>query len=147
MNRGYFGIGIYHVKKEVNIGTLMRSALIMGAAFIFTIGRRYEKQCSDTVKAYKHIPLWHFSGYKEMQDKLPYDCRVVCIETADHAINLKDFTHPERAVYLLGAEDYGLPPGIIHNHQVVTIPSINNFCLNVSVAGSIIMYDRISKNE
>lgn len=40
----YFGIGIYHVKNEENIGTLWRSANISGADFIFTIDRRYNGQ-------------------------------------------------------------------------------------------------------
>ena len=43
-NRGYFGIGIHHVKNEENIGMLWHSADILGADFIFTIGRRYNEQ-------------------------------------------------------------------------------------------------------
>jgi len=48
--RGFFGIGIQNIKTESNIGTLWRSANILGADFIYTIGKRYKKQSSDTMK-------------------------------------------------------------------------------------------------
>lgn len=38
--RGYFGIGIFHGKSSENLGTLWRSAAILGADFIFTIGKQ-----------------------------------------------------------------------------------------------------------
>ncbi len=54
------------------------------------------------------------------------------------------FTHPERAIYLLGAEDTGLPESVQSLCQSI-IHIKSPMCLNVAVAGSIIMYDRISK--
>ena len=48
--RGYFAIGVYHPKNHLNIGTLWRTANILKAAFIFTVGARYKRfQCSDTL--------------------------------------------------------------------------------------------------
>jgi tRNA G18 (ribose-2'-O)-methylase SpoU len=140
--RGYFGIGIENTKNKANIGTLYRSALAFGADYIFTVGKRYEEQCSDTAKAWRHIPLFHF---RELEDlKLPYGCRLVGIEIDPNAYMLPDFIHPERACYLLGAEDRGLSKKAIDMcHMLVRIPS--NQCLNVSVAGSIVMYDRLIK--
>ena len=44
LKRGFFGIGIFHAKNEENIGTLWRSASILGADFIFTIGKPYRHQ-------------------------------------------------------------------------------------------------------
>lgn len=55
-NRGYFGVGIYHTKTEQNVGTLMRSAQCFGAAFVFTIGKRYHRQSSDTMNAMNALP-------------------------------------------------------------------------------------------
>ena len=57
MKRGYFGIGVFHGKNEQNIGTLWRSANIMGADFIFTIGKRYSRQCTDTMKTPRHMSV------------------------------------------------------------------------------------------
>ena len=141
--RGYFGIGVYNIKTEMNLGTLWRSAQNFGASFIFTIGRRYKKQASDTLKTSKHIPLYEYQTLDDFYEHMPKDCLLVCVEQEDKAKNLKDFSHPERAIYLLGAEDYGLPEKIMKGHSVVYIDT--PMCLNVAVAGSIVMYDRFSK--
>ena len=55
-NNGFYGIGIMHGKHDHNIGTLWRSAYIMGASFIFTLGRAYKQQTSDVVNAWTKIP-------------------------------------------------------------------------------------------
>ncbi len=144
MHRGYFGIGIYNTKTVCNVGTLWRSAHNFGASFIFTIGRRYKKQCSDTTKAFRSIPLFHYGGFAEFRAGLPYDCRLIAIEQSDNSVDIVGFTHPERCIYLLGAEDYGLPERILLACQgIVHIPTLR--CLNVAVAGSIIMFDRMMK--
>lgn len=142
--RGYFGIGIYQGKNIHNIGLLWRSAHALGAAFIFNVGPRYRHQSSDTTKAYRHIPMYNLSSVDQLFTVIPKDCMLIGIEQYHKSIQLKSFLHPERAVYILGSEDNGLPPGIMERCQhVVEIPT--SICLNVSVAGSIIMYDRISK--
>jgi len=143
--RGYFGIGVYMPKKSVNIGTLWRSALIFGAQFVFTVGRRYKKQASDTAKAFRHIPLFHFGTYDEFKEHIPYDCIPICVELTENSTPLIKFKHPERAVYMLGAEDFGIPEKIMSGKKIIQISSTVPHCLNVSVAGSIIMYDRMAK--
>lgn len=140
-NRGYFGIGIFHGKNEENIGTLWRSANILGADFIFTIGKRYSKQCTDTMNTPKHIPLWHFDNWDDMFHHVPYNCPVVAIELDDRSVPLETFVHPERCIYLLGAEDHGLPPEIL-DRCWATVQLLGDRCMNVSTAGSIVMYDR-----
>jgi len=80
MTRGYFGIGIFHVKTEQNVGGLFRSAQQMGAAFVFTIGRRYRMQPTDTQHAARHLPLWHFSTFDDYRQHLPYDCPLIGVE-------------------------------------------------------------------
>ena len=140
--RGYFGIGIYHSKTEVNIGTLWRSAYQLGASYIFTIGKRYQMQSSDTPKTWRHIPLFHYETIDELQ--IPHDCQLVGIEMG--GIELQRAKHPQRAIYLLGAEDHGLPQNIIDRcHKIVSIPSLRTNSYNVAVAGSIVMYDRMIK--
>jgi tRNA G18 (ribose-2'-O)-methylase SpoU len=60
---------------------------------------------------------------------------------------LPDFVHPERAVYILGAEDGGLPIEIAARcHGVVSIPAVRFASYNVAVAGTLIMYDRMIKH-
>jgi tRNA G18 (ribose-2'-O)-methylase SpoU len=142
--RGYFGIGIYHVKTEANIGTLWRSAAILGADFIFTIGRRYKAQASDTMKTPRHIPLYNYVDYDDFFKHVPYDCPVVAVELAENSIPLEKYVHPERCIYLLGAEDHGIPEDILTRCRE-TVQLIGDYCMNVATAGSIVMYDRAVK--
>ena len=144
MERGYFGIGIYHGKTETNIGTLWRSAAILGADFIFTIGRRYKQQSSDTMKAHRHIPLYHYQDYDDFFRHLPMGCPVVAVEIAEDSVALEDYVHPERCAYLLGAEDHGLPEAVL-NRCRETVRLLGDYCMNVATAGSIVMYDRLVK--
>lgn len=141
MKRGYFGIGIYHPKTEMNIGTLWRSAHILGASFVFTVGRRYRTQASDTTKAYRHIPMYHYTDMQQFSDNRPYDCPVVGIELSPAAIPIAKFAHPRSAIYMLGAEDHGLTGEAVAACQsLVVLPG--DTCLNVAVAGSLVMFHR-----
>lgn len=140
--RGYYGIGVYHPKTEENIGTLWRSAFLWGADFIFTVGARYRKQPSDTPDTSKHIPLYNYSDFEDLKKHMPDRSELVCVELAEKAQPLNRTHHPERAVYLLGAEDYGIPSEYLRGHQTVVIPTDKQWSMNVAVAGSIIMYDR-----
>jgi len=142
--RGYFGIGIYHNKSSVNIGTLWRSASQLGASFIFTIGRRYKKQSSDTLNVQLHMPCYNYLNTDEFLLNIPNNCIVVGIET--NGKDIKSFSHPERAIYLLGAEDHGLSNRAIEIcHNLIKLPSVRTPSYNVSVAGSLVLYDRFFK--
>lgn len=139
--RGYFEIGIYMGKTPANLGTLWRSAYQLGAAGIFLIGHRFQRQASDTVKAYRHIPLRQYDDFDHFQKSRPYDCRLIGIEMGGRP--LSSYNHPERAIYLLGAEDSGLPKHVVSSCQnVLSLESINTLSYNVAVAGSLIMYHR-----
>jgi tRNA (guanosine-2'-O-)-methyltransferase len=140
--RGYFGIGIYAVKTGANVGTLWRSAYQLGAAFIFTIGKRYPRQASDTVKAWRHVPLFEYQTFDDFMLHRPNDCPLIGIEMGGRTLG--EYHHQERSVYLLGAEDGGLPKDIQSSCQtILSIPSVRTESYNVAVAGSIVMYDRI----
>lgn len=142
---GYFGVGVYHPKHEQNIGTLLRSAFVFGAKFVFTVGRRYRAQASDTPKTPLNIPLYHYDTFDDLVDHLPNGCPLVGVELADGAVPLNKFAHPKRGCYLMGAEDHGLPPEVANMcHHLVVVPGAKH-CLNVSVAGSIVLYDRVMK--
>mmetsp|Transcript_95193 Transcript_95193/g.153520 ORF Transcript_95193/g.153520 Transcript_95193/m.153520 type:complete len:119 (+) Transcript_95193:42-398(+) len=61
---------------------------------------------------------------------------------------LETFKHPERAIYILGSEDTGLPQSIIQAAAYhVSLPSIRYESYNVAMAGSIVLYDRIAKHN
>lgn len=139
---GYFEIGIYHIKNKSNIGTLWRSAHQLGASGIFTIGKRYHHQSSDTHKTPRHIPLRHYLTFDEFLLNRPSGSLLIGIEMG--GISLSKFSHPKQCAYLLGAEDSGLPDKILNQcNQIVSLEAIGQDSYNVSVAGSIIMYHRV----
>lgn len=141
---GYSAIGVFRGKTHHNIGTLWRSAYILGASYIFTVDGKYKKQSSDVVRAWSRIPLFNYADFDEFLKNIPYDCRLVGIEIDDRAEMLHDFEHPKRAIYLLGAEDTGLPEFVKEKcHFLVKLPG--NSSLNVGVTGSIVLHDRVSK--
>lgn len=141
---GYFGIGIYQVKNSQNVGMLWRSAYQLGAAFLFTTGTRYKPQSDDVFKSWLRVPLFRYETFDQMIESAAYSCLVVGVEMGGEV--LPNFVHPERAVYLLGAEDGGLPTEIAARcHRLVSIPAIRVASYNVAVAGTLVMYDRMVK--
>jgi len=141
--RGYFGVGIWFPEKECNVGTLFRSAFAFDADFCFTIGRRYTRQSSDTSHSSRHIPCFNYLDQDDFMKHRPLNSRLVCVELADKSFSLPAFAHPEQAIYLLGSEGGGLPDELMKSHPCVQIPT--SLCLNVAVAGSIVLYDRRAK--
>lgn len=141
--RGYFGIGIFNAKTPANLGTLWRHAYLYDAAYIFTIGARYPKQACDTARTPMHVPLFAYDTFDAFFEHLPHGCPLVGVELDPRATPLSRFHHPERACYLLGAEDHGLPPKVVDRcHSLVQIEAPNPQSMNVAVAGSLLMYNR-----
>ena len=146
LDQGFFGIGIQNGKTPENLGVLWRSAQNMGASYIFTIGNRYAKQACDTHKAVGAMPYFHYETFEDFYEHLPKGAMLVGVELDENAEFLETFKHPRRCIYLLGAEDHGLSrEAILKSHHLVKFKS--RLSLNVSVAGSIVMYDRASKSE
>ena len=144
--RGFFGIGIINGKDYKNIGTLWRTANIFDADFIFTIGKRYKHQKSDTMQTPKHVPMFHFDTFEDFVQSKPKHTRLIGVELDERAKPLTSFGHFERAIYLLGAEDKGIPKNILNQCDVV-LQLPGDFCMNVSTAGSIVLYDRYFKGS
>lgn len=140
--RGYFGIGVERISKQMNLGNLMRSAHAFGASYFFTVGARLdrEERHSDTSKAVSHLPLYTWPSVEAMV--LPERCRLVGLELLEEAIELPSFGHPLRAAYVLGPERGSLSPELAARcDYIVKIPTA--FCVNVAMAGAILMYDRV----
>ena len=73
---------------------------------------------------------------------LPQGCRLVGIELIEEAVDLPSFRHPLRAAYVLGPERGSLSPQMLARcDYTVKIPT--SFCINVAMAGAIVMYDRV----
>lgn len=59
-------------------------------------------------------------------------------------VALSEYKHPKTAIYLLGAEDRGLPDHVQAQCQaIVSLEAVNMLSYNVAVAGSLVMYSRV----
>lgn len=140
--RGYFAIGAERMSKSLNLGNLMRSAHGFGASFTFTIGATYEalEAVADTSKGRHHLPHYDWRHLDDLA--LPQGCSLVGVELLEDAVDLPSFRHPARAAYVLGPERGSLSPELTTRcDHIVKIPT--RFCVNVAMAGAILMYDRV----
>ncbi|PHP69026.1 rRNA methyltransferase [Zhengella mangrovi] len=141
--RGYYGIGVEGIAKPMNLGSLMRTAHAFGASFVFTLGagpRIKALERADTSRSTHHVPYYTWDTVEDMA--LPSGCVLVGVELTDDAIDLPTFRHPLRAAYLMGRERGSLSPEAqARCAHVIRIPT--RFCINVGLAGALIMYDRM----
>lgn len=141
--RGFFGIGVEGISKQANAGSLLRSAHAFGASFFFTVNPSIDLgglRTADTSAAYDHLPVYNFARPDDLL--LPKGAQLVAVELTDDAIDLPSFRHPASAVYVLGPEKANVSPAMLARcDHVLKIPV--KFCVNVGVAGAIVMYDRL----
>lgn len=138
--RGYFGIGVEGISKTGNLGSLFRSAHAFGADFVFAVAQdprvRFETDTSETTR---NLPFWRFESLEDF--RLPAGCVLVGVELTEEAVPLPAFHHPRSAAYVMGPEKGSLSPAMLGRcDHVVEIPTA--FCLNVAIAGAIVLYDR-----
>lgn len=141
-NRGYVGVGIYNGKRTYNFGAIIRAARVFGADFVFSVGHRNPTETSS-LQSELHIPLFHFETIDACVTSIPVNAKLVCVELAAAALDIRTYEHPERAVYLLGPEDGWLPSSIMRQHDTVVLPGA--YPLNVAMAATVVLYDRLLK--
>lgn len=140
--RGYFGIGVEGLSKPMNAGNLMRSAHAFGAQFFFVAdpGPRIQDMHSDTAHSPESMPFYLWERVETMI--LPKGCSLVGVELTDDAVDLPSFYHPKMAAYIMGPEKGSLSKAAMERcDKIVKIPT--RFCINVAMAGALVMYDRM----
>lgn len=140
--KGYFAIGVEGVSKARNLGAVMRTGHAFGASFVFTVGAANsarEMFQTDTAKTALNVPYYDWDSIEEM--RFPRACALIGVELTDEAVELPSFRHPRAAAYVLGKERGDLSAEMLARcAHVVKIPT--RFCLNLSVAAAITLYDR-----
>lgn len=140
--RGYFAIGSERISKPMNLGALMRTAHAFGASFVFSVGaarKLREAAVADTSRAASQIPYYQWETLDQMQ--FPRGCQLVGVELTADAVELPVFRHPPQAAYILGPEKGSLSEQALNRCvHIIRIPT--KFCINLSLAGALVMYDR-----
>jgi len=145
--RGFCCIGLDNPKSVVNVGAVLRAAGCFNASMVAISGARCQKglnhACTDTMCAYRRIPVLRVS---DLKDVIPLDCVPVAVELVDGATNLLKYQHPQRAFYIFGAEDATLGDRVFSwCRDVVQIPTTG--CLNLAATVNIVLYDRLLKRR
>lgn len=142
--RGYAAVGLVNPKFGANIGGAMRAAHCYDARCVFIEGGRDTPYTGrgDTPLAWRHIPV--IRGPR-LSDLLPVGCEAVAVDLVEGAVDLRSFTHPERAVYVFGPEDGSLREEHLSlcRHRIM-IPTKN--CMNLAATVNVVLYDRLAKN-
>lgn len=145
--RGYFGVGVEGNSKLMNAGNLLRTTHAFGGSFFFFVQPvidMKELQQSDTAKSAGEMPVYRFNHADEVS--LPKGCKLIGIELTEDAIDLPRFRHPQQAAYVLGPELGNLSRAMQARCDfIVKIPM--KFCVNVGIAGAIVLYDRLVSNN
>ena len=140
-NRGYSCVGIDNPKFPENVGSALRACGVYGASFLALSGRRWVRSKTDTMKSYKHMPVFRVD---KLKDIIPFDCVPVAVDLIEGAIPLNNYIHPERAFYIFGAEDATLGKRVTdYCRDVIYIPT--NGCMNLAATINVVLYDRMSK--
>jgi len=141
--RGFYAVGVEGITKPGNVGNLVRSAHSFGASYFFTIDPVVDVKkvaATDTSAAFDHLPLFRYDSVADFS--MPDGCQLVGIEFMEGSVELPSFKHPLRAAYVLGQERGSLSPELVEKcDHIIKIPM--QFCVNVGVAGAIVMYDRL----
>ena len=141
---GYSCIGLDNPKGPENVGSIMRAAGCYGVNTVFYTGKRYERANefrTDTKKVHLQLPL---IGVDDLQAVIPLGCVPVAVEVHPDAKPLTDYQHPERAFYIFGPEDGGLPSTITSwCRDIVYVPT--HGCMNLAATVNVVLYDRLAK--
>lgn len=140
-HRGYAAIGLFNPKNSLNVGSALRAAGCYQASMVAVTGHRSGTRCTDTQKAYRHIPLLHVDDLKSV---IPFDCVPVAVDLIPGATPLHQYRHPERAFYIFGPEDGTLGERITSwCRDVVYVPT--HYCMNLAATTNVVLYDRLAK--
>ena len=139
--RGFAAVGLHMPKTPDNVGSVLRAAHCYGAALVAQTGKRYHSSRTDTMKAYRHLPLLNVD---DLFSVVPADCTPVAVDILYGARSLVNYTHPERAFYIFGPEDGTLGVEIVNRcRDKVFVPTA--FCMNLAAAVNVVLYDRAAK--
>lgn len=142
-------VAAWEISKEHNMGGLVRTAHAAALEEVIYIGTK-----DWNVEAAKTSELYTTVTQVADADALIEHCRVrnftpVAVELDPRSVSVFDAVYPERPCFMLGAELDGLPKPLLDAAEIVVqipqwglVPS-----LNLAIAGSIVIYDFLAKEQ
>jgi len=145
-----FAIAAWEISKEHNVGTLVRTAHAAAASEVILTGEReWNVEAARTADLYTEIIQLPADPEAFRAHLATRRWNLVAVELAENATSLFDAEYPDRPCFLLGAEIGGIPAELLADAElVVQIPQWGLVpCLNLAVAGSLVVYDHLAKRR
>jgi len=150
MNNQQISIGLINPKSPDNVHAVMRAAGNFRVDRVLYTGERYPKavrlnpDAPDMSRRVSEKVV--LSQVSCLFDAVPDDVKIICIELAENALPLTDFSHPSDALYVFGPEDSTIGQDLIDRADaVVYVPTVG--CMNLAAAVNVVLYDRLSKSS
>lgn len=142
-----YGVAVWNVTKDWNIGNLIRTANAFLCGEIILVGNE-EFDATGCAAVHRFERMSHqpdpasFAAYAHEQGYT-----MIAAEIDERAEFLPRFTYPEKPLFVLGSELSGLSSEMMElaDHRVM-IPQYGLIpCLNVNVSCSILLYDYVTR--
>lgn len=136
-----------HINGDFNISQLMRSANHFGAEKFFYFGKkRFDPRAAVGTQHY--VDIQFLSSIEELK-KLKETYTFVGLENTNSTNMLYDFNWPSRSLIIVGEEGSGIVPEVLELcDYIVEIANLGSVrSLNTATAGSLAMYDIVSKTK
>ena len=139
--RGFAAVALHNPQDGANVGGALRACRCYGAAFLAVSGNFRGVNHPAAVKGHRHFPVLFTES---VLDCAPFQSEVVAVEIVEGAKNLRDFKHPERALYVFGPEGGSLDEELLRScDHVVAVDT--KLCMNLAATVNVVLYDRHSK--
>lgn len=150
MTNKFYAIGIENPKYNENISSLLRSAYLLGANYVFIIGKSYKNCKVNTGNFHKLLPLFEFDTIQRFQQAMPKNCKLIGVDINNYGhltpIELNEYKHYENEIFILGNETSGLSSYALSRvARIIYIKTRNNTSLNVATTGALICSHRTSQ--
>ncbi len=145
-----FAIAAWEISKEHNVGTLVRTAHAAAAEEVILLGdREWNTEAARTAELFTEIVQLPAEIEAFRDHVRARDWNLVAVELDEASTNLFEAAYPPRPCFLLGAEIGGIPRELLDDAElIVQIPQWGLVpCLNLAVAGSIVVYDHLAKQQ
>jgi tRNA G18 (ribose-2'-O)-methylase SpoU len=138
-------VGLVGIANHDNMGGLFRNAAAFGAEAVLLdetcCDPLYRKAIRVSVGAALTMPFVQAGRAEQLYSLLTQNGFSVVALSPQGALDLAEFTRPERVAALFGAEGPGLPPALLDHIQSVRIPMSRGFdSLNVATASGIVLH-------
>jgi len=140
-------LAAWGITKEHNVGSLVRTAHAVAAEEVILVGdREWNVEAARTSELYTELTVLPDAG-AFLAHLERHRRQLVAVELDRRAVTLFEARYPERPCFVVGAELGGIPEELLERARlVVRIPQWGLVpSLNLAVAGSVVVYDYLSK--